>query len=161
MTVTFTLNGVRVTSACDPADRAVDVLREEFGQTGAVAGCYAGICGTCVILVDDELLYGCLTPMFSIHDRRIETIDGISQTETYQEISRSFREDGTTPCRLCFQGKVLSVYQLLKRAVQPDAHEIDEYLRVHRCRCTDTIELVSMVIRIGANRQERRRGDRG
>ena len=161
MNVAFTLNGLRVTSGCDPADRAVDVLREEFGQTGAIAGCYAGVCGTCVILVDGELLYGCLTPMFSVHDRRIETIDGISETETYEEISRSFREGGAPPCRLCFQGKVLSLYQLLERAVEPDAREIDEYLRMHRCRCTDTSELVSMVLRIGANRQERRSGDRG
>ena len=45
MQIRFTLNHVPVTADCDPHKRLLDLLREDFGLTGAKEGCGEGECG--------------------------------------------------------------------------------------------------------------------
>ena len=56
------------------------VLRDELGLTGTKYGCGAGICGSCVVLVDGEPIRSCLTPVSTVAGKEITTIEGLAET---------------------------------------------------------------------------------
>ena len=156
MIVEFVLNGKKERADSDPACRLVDVLHNSFAMRGTRAGCYAGECGSCVVLVDGELIHSCLTPMFAVRGRTVTTLEGISQTRIYRDLIRSFDDAGIRPCNTCFQGKVLSLYSLLEQFDSPTREQIDEVLLAQRCRCTDHEELVGVVHAVVGERRSRR-----
>ena len=157
MNVSFILNGERVRTETMPHTRLVDLLRESFDLLQTKVGCYAGACGTCIVILDDNLVHSCLIPAFAARSRRIVTIEGVSSTLTFREISAAFDETGSTPCRTCYQGKTLSLYMLFESIVAPTKTEIDEVVLAHRCRCTDYPELVEVVRNVVARRRKRQR----
>lgn len=160
MIIDFTLNGKKTKIDIDPAHRLVDVLHNSCVDTGATAGCYAGECGTCVVLLDDELVYSCLTPMFAVRSRTVTTLEGIVPTRIYRDLLQGFDNAGFRPCDTCFQGKMLSLYSLLEQSDAPTKAQIDEVLLAQRCRCTDYSELLNVVNEVIGERRSRRRATR-
>jgi isoquinoline 1-oxidoreductase alpha subunit len=86
MSATIRVNGV---------DRAVDiesdtpllwVLRDVLGMTGTKFGCGIAQCGACTVHIDGEPVRSCLTPVGSIGDRKITTIEGIGETEIGRKV---------------------------------------------------------------------------
>ena len=157
MVIDFFVNGRPVSLETDPARRLVDALSESLGLTQTTAGCYSGECGTCTVLLDGKLVHSCLTPMFAVRKATVTTIEGIDATRTYRELVRGFREANCTPCRFCYQGKLLSLYHILETIDAPTKSEIDEVMMAHRCRCTDYTEIAEMLGGIIVQRRKRQR----
>ena len=157
MLIDFALNGAPVRLDVDPATRLVDVLTKHTGVRYTRAGCYAGECGACIILLDDSLVHGCLIPMFLIRNRNVTTIEGISSTRTYRELKRAFDEADYYPCQICNQSKYLSLYRLLETTDAPVQAEIDEVMLAQRCRCTDHGDLQAILNRLIVRRRKRQR----
>ena len=62
-TVKLTVNGEDKTISTDPRRSLLDVLREEWGLTGAKYACGEGRCGACSVLVDGRSVRSCVTPV--------------------------------------------------------------------------------------------------
>ncbi len=159
MKVDFTLNGEGVSAEAAPGTRLVDLLRESFGMLRTKVGCYAGACGTCIVILNDLLVHSCLLPAFAVKGNRVTTFEGVSSTLTYREIAAAFDETGSTPCSTCFQGKTLSLYQLFETVTAPTKAEIDSVILAHRCRCTDYPELAEVVRNVVVRRRKRQRAE--
>jgi len=56
--ITFELNGKKVTHSVGPEKLLADVLRDELGLTGTKIGCSIGVCGACSVHVDGKLVFG-------------------------------------------------------------------------------------------------------
>jgi len=67
MGVQFKLNGKMVESAASPASRLLDVVRNEFGLTGAKCGCKEGECGACSVLLDGLLVNSCMVAIGTLY----------------------------------------------------------------------------------------------
>ena len=76
MTIGFILNGEDVVAETGAAIRLVDILRNTFKLSGAKAGCYAGSCGACSVILNGYVAKACLVPAFKIRDSEIITIEG-------------------------------------------------------------------------------------
>ena len=74
----FILNGKKQNLSVNPSDRASKVLREDLGLMGTKIGCNAGDCGSCTVLVNEELVCSCLIPAAKIQNTKIQTIEGLS-----------------------------------------------------------------------------------
>ncbi|NCV59038.1 MAG: (2Fe-2S)-binding protein, partial [Betaproteobacteria bacterium] len=61
MRVQLRVNGERVDREVLVRQHLVDFLREDLGLTGSHLGCEHGVCGACSVLLDGELVRGCLT----------------------------------------------------------------------------------------------------
>jgi len=90
----LTVNGVDTTIESGALTSLLDVLREELGITSPKAGCEAGGCGACTVLVDGEPRRSCLTPVASVDGAAITTVEGLGSPEEHWR--RSSRPSRTT-----------------------------------------------------------------
>ena len=146
MTIGFILNGEDVTVESNPETRLIDILRGNFGLSGAKAGCYTGKCGACLAILNGDVVKSCLIPAFKIRGSEIITIEGFAQTDEYQDIARGFEEAELENCGYCETGKILTAETFLGRNKNPSKNEILSAFRGIKCRCTEPEELVNGVI---------------
>lgn len=159
MTVSFLLNGKRVTLDVPPSKRLVDVLRENFRLVGTRPGCYAGECGACTVFVNGELAHSCLIPAFAAQDMDILTYEGLANTQELKDIVAGFQAADYHPCANCRQSRLLSVYALLSIHSFPDRAEVEAFVGPQRCGCSSMSELYSAIEQVvTARRRTERHG---
>ena len=137
MNISFTLNGEETAIDTFPDKRLADLIREDFGLLGTKCGCYAGYCGTCILLLNNVIVLSCLIPAFAVKGSRIVTIEGFSKTDEYADIRKGFKKAKYQPCEYCAAGKYFSVYALLETNPHPTEREVFDALSGNRCRCDD------------------------
>ena len=155
MTIGFILNGEDVTVRADAAVRLIDILRRNFGMTGAKCGCLAGRCGACAVIFNGMITKSCLIPAFRVHGSEIITIEGFSQNDEYQDIVTGFEQAGVETCGFCLTGKILAVEALLSKNPQPSKQDILAGFQGMKCRCTEPKSLVNVVLAATDLRQRR------
>jgi aerobic-type carbon monoxide dehydrogenase small subunit (CoxS/CutS family) len=79
MGVKFILNGREVESGASPSARLLDVVRNEFGLTGAKCGCKEGECGACSVLMDGLLVNSCMVAIGTLPGHEVTTIEGFAK----------------------------------------------------------------------------------
>lgn len=132
----FTLNGegreVEVT-----ADRLlIDMIRDDCGATGTKLGCGVGVCGSCAVLVDGELLSACLLPAVFVDGRTITTVEGLARGEELSPLQDAFIRDGGFQCGICTPGQLIAATALLAERPRPSREEIRAWMMGNLCRCT-------------------------
>ena len=155
MTMTFILNGEDVTADSNPETRLVDILRDNFNLLGAKNGCNIGVCGTCLIIFNGDVVKSCLIPALKIRGCEIITIEGFSQTIDYQDIIQGFSDTGFEDCGFCTTGRILATEALLSRNKAPSREEILLAFNGIRCRCTEPDLLVQGVLAASEYRRRR------
>lgn len=146
ISLTFVLNGRITTIETPPDRRVIDLLREDFGLTGAKEGCGTGECGACTILVDGESRLSCLMLAAQLEGRSITTVEGLEVgTNRAGRIQAAFIRHGAVQCGFCTPGMVLAVSDLLDRELKPDRERIREGISGNLCRCTGYQKIVDAV----------------
>jgi carbon-monoxide dehydrogenase small subunit len=136
MGVRFKLNGKMVESTTSPALRLLDVVRNEFGLTGAKCGCKEGECGACSVLLDGLLVNSCMVAIGTLPGHEVTTIEGYRDTARFQAIDKAFAQTGAVQCGFCTPGMVLAAESLLNRNPRPTEAEIRDGISGNLCRCT-------------------------
>ena len=133
---TLTVNGTRVTRRVEPRTHLIDFLREELGLTGSHVGCEHGVCGACTIRVDGKIVRGCLMLAVQANGRKIDTIEGLSDSGEIADIQDAFHERNALQCGFCTPGMLMTAQALVRE--QPDAtrDQIREVISGNYCRCT-------------------------
>jgi carbon-monoxide dehydrogenase small subunit len=155
MTIEFTLNGEDAVIQTEPNSRFIDLLRGTFHLLGAKSNCLIGICGTCSIIFNGNVIKSCLLPAFRVHESEIITIEGFSKTDAYQDIIKGFEKAGVENCGYCDTGKILTIETILTKNRQPTRNEILLGFRGIQCRCTEPVSLVEAVLATADIRQRR------
>jgi len=144
--IEFILNGRSVSLTVNPVKRLVDVLREDFGLTGVKEGCGEGECGACSVLADKKIINSCITPVGSIEDRDITTIEGFRETLRYKVLADAFDKAGAIQCGYCTPGMMMAAEALLSVNPSPNEDEIREALSGNLCRCTGYSMIVEAIL---------------
>ena len=144
-TTSFTLNGMTVRVTADPGRMLVWVLRYNLGLTGTKVGCGAGLCGACTVLVDDEPVFSCSTPLADVAGKSVLTIEGLTRDGVLHPVQRAFQEHHAFQCGYCTPGMILSAYALLKKKPHATQAEILEQLEGNLCRCGAQVRIVAAV----------------
>lgn len=143
--ISLTVNGELRTVRAYPMERLLDVLRHQFGLTGAKEGCGEGECGSCSVLMDGELVTSCLVPILQAQGATVVTIEGLVQTSQLHGLQQAFLECGGAQCGICTPGMIMAAYHLLTRTPQPTMAEIKEGLAGNLCRCTGYTQIFEAV----------------
>ncbi|HXD43358.1 MAG TPA: 2Fe-2S iron-sulfur cluster-binding protein [Ramlibacter sp.] len=123
----------------------LEVLRDQLALTGTKQGCDGGECGACTVLVDDEPRLACITLAASVSGKRIETIEGLSESGRMSALQQAFHEKLGTQCGFCTPGMVMAAEALLRREPHPSEAQIKEALSGNLCRCTGYIKIIESV----------------
>ena len=140
------VNGEEVTLEGHPMSRLLDVLRHDLGLTGTKEGCGEGECGACSVLVDGQLVNGCLVPLAQAAGTAITTIEGVAQGDRLHEVQQAFVTYGGAQCGICTPGMVLAAVTLLKSNPHPTESDVRLALAGNLCRCTGYMRIFEAVL---------------
>ncbi len=145
--ISFSVNGKSHTVATDPHRPLLDVLREDLGLTGCKFGCGERQCGACTVLMNGRPTFSCVTPVSRAKDRKIETIEGISDGGKLHPVQETFLAEGALQCGYCTTGMIMTAVALLREKPRPDMEEIREAMNRNICRCGTYLRIMRAVER--------------
>ena len=148
--IRFRLNGVETDIDADPDTPLLAILRGELGLTGAHFGCGAGECGACNVIVGDHAITACDTPLWSVADKDVTTIEGLGNAQRPHPLQRAFIAEQALQCGYCVSGILMSAAALLKRNPDPTDTDVRTALDRNLCRCGSHNRMVRAVLRAAA-----------
>jgi nicotinate dehydrogenase subunit A len=146
----FRLNGVETDIDADPDTPLLTILRGQVGLTGPHFGCGAGECGACIVLLGDHAITSCDTPLWSVADKYVTTIEGLGSPEQPHALQRAFVAEQAMQCGYCLSGIMMSAAALLKRNSNPTSADVKAALDRNLCRCGSHNRMVRAVLRAAA-----------
>jgi aerobic-type carbon monoxide dehydrogenase small subunit (CoxS/CutS family) len=141
----FKLNNKPVNITVDGERMLLWVLRTDLGVTGPKYGCGQGLCGACTVLVNNEAVLSCQTPVREVNGKEVVTIEGLAQDGKLHPLQRAFIKHDALQCGFCTPGMILKAYSLLKDNPQPTREEIIRGMDDNLCRCGSHIRIVEAI----------------
>jgi nicotinate dehydrogenase subunit A len=129
----------------EPDTPLLYVLRDHLELNGAKFGCGLGQCGACTVMVDDEAVFSCLTPILLLEGRRVTTVEGLGSADNPNPLQRTFIEEQAAQCGYCIAGMIMRAQALLKRNPSPSREEIRAALQPNLCRCGTHMRILRAV----------------
>jgi len=143
--ISLTVNGSERSVEVEARTTLLDLVREQFGLTGAKLGCDIQVCGACTLLVDDKPVSACSMLALDADGCAIETIEGLSSKDKLHPLQEAFMEFGALQCGYCTSGFILTAKALLAECAQPTEQQIRDYLAGNFCRCGCYQEIVQAI----------------
>ena len=148
--LTFELNGKRVSLQAEPRTTLLDALRLDLETTGPKLVCDRGACGACTVLVDGMPRNACMMLAHDVADRRVTTVEGLAQGKTLSRLQEAFVERDALQCGFCTSGMLISCTALLRRtkgkAAGLTAADVEEAIAGNLCRCGTYPNVVAAVL---------------
>ena len=145
--IRFRLNGVATEVDADPNRSLLDILRSRLGLTGTHFGCGSGECGACHVIVGEHAVSSCDTPLWSVADKDITTVEGLGSAERPHPLHRAFIAEQALQCGYCVPGILMSAAALLKRNARPTEDDVRAAIDRNLCRCGSHNRMVRAVLR--------------
>lgn len=140
----LTVNGQKHEIESDPDTPLLYILRNDLKLKGTKFGCGGGICGACTVIMDGLAIFSCDTPIWSIDDKKIETIEGISQ-DGIHPLQELMVDEQAGQCGYCLSGIIMKVKAITDddptKSVDDIANELDRNL----CRCGSQLRILNAV----------------
>jgi aerobic-type carbon monoxide dehydrogenase small subunit (CoxS/CutS family) len=150
--ISFTLNGKPVELTVDDDRMLLWVLRYELGLTGVKFGCGEALCGSCTILVDQDAVRSCVTPVKEVAGKRVLTIEGLGAEERLHPIQKAFLNHHAFQCGYCTPGMILNAYALLEKNVHPTREDVIQHMDNNLCRCGSQTRIVDAILEAAGSR---------
>ena len=146
--VELRVNGSTVSVAVDDPDTPLlYVLRNELGLHGPRFGCGLGQCGACTVHIDGDAVRSCITPLSSVADGKIVTLEGLGIDEHPHPVQQAFIDEQAVQCGYCINGMIMQSAALLARNPTPTEQQIKAELTNNLCRCGTHLRIVRAVKR--------------
>ena len=142
---TLTVNGTPVRRRVQARQHLIDFLREDLGLTGSHVGCEHGACGACTVRVDGKIVRGCLMLAVQAAGKRVDTIEGLSDSGEIAELQQAFHERNALQCGFCTPGMLVAAQDIVVNHPSSTRGQIREHLSGNYCRCTGYHAIVDAV----------------
>jgi len=139
------VNGEDVRSRVEARQTLVDFLREDLALTGSHIGCEQGVCGACTVLVDGNVVRGCLVLAVQCDGAAVDTIEGISDSGVIADLQAAFQKRNALQCGFCTPGMLIGAHELLSRGGVPSRDTIRRHMSGNYCRCTGYQAIVDAI----------------
>ncbi len=133
--ITLKVNGQRHTVDVDPATPLLYVLSDDLQLRGPKFGCGLSQCGACTAIVNGKATRTCVTPVSSVANADIVTLEGLGTPEHPHPIQRAFIEEQAAQCGFCLSGVILTAKAFIDQNPKPNETQIQDALSGVLCRC--------------------------
>jgi nicotinate dehydrogenase subunit A len=141
------INGQTFHVDAEPDANLLSVLREQLDLTGSKYGCGEGQCGACTVLIEAKAHRSCLTPLWSVANRSITTVEGLAREGHLHPVQQAFLDEGAMQCAYCTSGMIMSAVSLLMSKHDPSDADILEFMQGNICRCGTYPRIVAAIRR--------------
>src|SRR6516162_2172723 len=126
MAFTIKVNGNAHSVDVDGDTPLLWVVRDVLGMTGTKFGCGMALCGACTVHIDGGAARSCITPIESVGDSAITTIEAIGATAVGAKIQKAWLDREVPQCGYCQSGQIMSASALLVSNPHPAGSDIDD-----------------------------------
>jgi nicotinate dehydrogenase subunit A len=147
MAVSLKVNGAVRSVPAEPDTPLLYVLRNDLALNGAKFGCGLAQCGACTVLVDGQAVRSCVTPIGTLGNAEVTTLEGLGSLDKPHPLQRAFIEEQAAQCGYCINGMIMSAKALLDRNQHPTESDVREALATNLCRCGTHNRIVRAVLR--------------
>jgi nicotinate dehydrogenase subunit A len=134
----------------DPNMPLLYALRNDLGLRGPRFGCGLGQCGACTVHIDGNAVRSCLTPLSSVGNRHIVTLEGLGTTKSPHPMQQAFIDEQAVQCGYCINGMIMEAVAFLSKTKNPIESQIREALASNLCRCGTHVRILRAVKRAAA-----------
>jgi isoquinoline 1-oxidoreductase alpha subunit len=134
MSIKITVDKKAYTVDVNPDTPLLWVLRDTLNLTGTKFGCGVAQCGACTVLVNGKATRACATPISTIDNAQITTIE-TKEDKTVQKLQKFWVQEDVVQCGYCQSGQIMNAAGLLKSNSKPSDSEILSAMNGNICRC--------------------------
>jgi aerobic-type carbon monoxide dehydrogenase small subunit (CoxS/CutS family) len=160
---TITVNGMRHEVSAPGDTPLLYVLRNDLQLSGPQFGCGLAQCGACSVLIDGKEVRSCVTPVSTVADQEITTLEGLparwakqkglsgeEAEKTLHPVQQAWIEEQTPLCGFCQSGMMIVATELLENNPNPTVAQIKEAFTTsgpsaHLCRCGSYVAIIDAV----------------
>jgi nicotinate dehydrogenase subunit A len=147
MTVSLKVNGAMHSVPAEPDTPLLYVLRNDLALNGAKFGCGLSQCGACTVLMDGQPIRSCVTPIETVAQSEITTIEGLGTVDRPHPLQQAFINEQAAQCGYCINGMLMTAQALLAKTPHPTDAQVREGLALNLCRCGTHNRIVRAVLR--------------
>jgi len=136
----FRINGRPVMVDAEDDTPLLWVIRDDIGLTGTKFGCGIGMCGACTVHVGGRPTRSCITPLASVADAEVTTIEGLDPQGRHP-LQKAWIDLQVPQCGYCQSGQIMQAAALLKDFPTPDDQDIDAVMTGNLCRCMTYVRI--------------------
>jgi isoquinoline 1-oxidoreductase subunit alpha len=93
------------------------------------------LCGACTVHLDGRPIRSCITPIESVGNSAITTIEAIGETPAGAKVQKAWLDLEVVQCGYCQPGQIMSASALLASNPNPTDADIDAAMSGNICRC--------------------------
>jgi isoquinoline 1-oxidoreductase alpha subunit len=149
MSYTLRINGQSKTVDVAAEMPLLWVLRDTLSLKGTKFGCGVGACGACTVHVNGMAVRSCQTPVSTVGNRDVKTIEGLSPDGSHP-LQKAWMDLDVPQCGYCQAGQLMTAAALLAIMPNPTDAEIDSAMTGNLCRC-GTYVRIRKAIHLAAN----------
>lgn len=97
-------------------------------------------CGACTVQLNGVATRACQTPVSSVGNAAITTIEGLSPDGSHP-VQRAWMELDVPQCGYCQAGQIMAASALLAKKPRPSEADIDEAMNGNLCRCATYLRI--------------------
>ena len=157
-TWTLVINGAEQTLTGAGDTPLLYVLQNDLRLQGPRFGCGLAQCGACSVLLDDQEVRACITPLSAVAGRKVTTLEGVAdwyarrqglrRAPAMHPVQQALLDEQVPQCGYCMNGIVMKAAELLDRQPHPDAAQIRSALNGHLCRCGTYPGILRAVLKV-------------
>ena len=110
-------------------------IRDIVGLTGTKFGCGKALCGACTVMLNNQAIRSCLTPVSVAKGGSITTIEAIDALPQGKALQQAWVELDVPQCGYSQSGQLMSATALLLSNAHPTDADIDGAMSGNVCRC--------------------------
>ena len=115
MAINLKVNGASRSVPAEPDTPLLYVLRNDLALNGAKFGCGLAQCGACTVLVDGKPMRSCVTPIGTLGNAEITTLEGLGTLDKPHPLQQAFIDEQAAQCGYCINGMIMTAKALLDR----------------------------------------------
>ncbi|MBB3999274.1 (2Fe-2S)-binding protein [Aureimonas pseudogalii] len=153
--VSLVVNGTAHEIEADLDTPLLYVLRDELGLHGAKYGCGLGQCGACTVMVGDQAVLSCVTPLVALAGKRVTTVEGLGTIEAPGPMQAAFIAEQAAQCGYCIPGMMMRAQALLQRDPDVSDAAIRAHMEPNLCRRGTHMRIVAAIRRAAGEMRTR------
>jgi nicotinate dehydrogenase subunit A len=149
---TLKVNGQSHTVDVDPTTPLLYVLSDDLALNGPKFGCGLGQCGACTAIVNGRAVRTCRTPVSTVNNATIVTLEGLGTPAKPHPIQQAFIDEQAAQCGFCVNGVVMTAKAFLDANPKATDSQIQQAMSSVLCRCFTSTRMMRAIKKYAAER---------